>query len=436
MSEPKNQPVEEPTIPPEEGVKGWLTVAGSFCALFSSFGFLNAIGVFQTTYQQTSLKDYDASDISWIFAVQLALMWAPGPLWGRMIDTYGPIPVLWPCSILCVLGLCMTSLAHEYYQIFLAQGLCFGIGAGGVFTSAMICVGQWFVRRRGLATGIAVSGSSLGGVIFPIFLDRVINDIGFYGAVRYTALFVGIMLALACLLIRSRLPRKEWNGKAAWVDLTLLKDTAFGLYTAGAFFIMFVIRSYQWPYPTTDSDRWGLWAPFDYISSMAENAGFSSTLALYLISIINAASIFGRLIPPQLADVFGHFNVLTLCCFGTGVSMLCLWLPFNYHPSHAGIIVFSAVYGFVSGAVVSLMMPCVAKVGDLQTLGQRFGTFQLIMSVSCLTGLPIMGAILEKQNYTDYSGLQLFGACCGILGSVLIGAATFLLRKVRNTSKI
>ncbi|GLA55727.1 hypothetical protein AnigIFM63604_002673 [Aspergillus niger] len=116
--------------------------------------------------------------------------------------------------------------------------------------------------------------------------------------------------------------------------------------------------------------------------------------------------------------------------------MLCLWLPFNYHPSHAGIIVFSAVYGFVSGAVVSLMMPCVAKVGDLQTLGQRFGTFQLIMSVSCLTGLPIMGAILEKQNYTDYSGLQLFGACCGILGSVLIGAATFLLRKMRNTSKI
>lgn len=55
---------------------------------------------------------------------------------------------------------------------------------------------------------------------------------------------------------------------------------------------------------------------------------------------------------------------------------------------------------------------------------------------SCLTGLPIMGAILEKQNYTDYSGLQLFGACCGILGSVLIGAATFLLRKMRNTSKI
>lgn len=61
--------------------------------------------------------------------------------------------------------------------------------------------------------------------------------------------------------------------------------------------------------------------------------------------------------------------------------MLCLWLPFNFHASHAGIIIFSLVYGFVSGAVVSLLMPCVAKSGSLETLGQRFGTFQLVISV-------------------------------------------------------
>jgi hypothetical protein len=61
--------------------------------------------------------------------------------------------------------------------------------------------------------------------------------------------------------------------------------------------------------------------------------------------------------------------------------MLCLWLPFNYHPSHAGIIVFALVYGFVSGAVVSLVMPCVAKTGSLDTLGQRFGTFQIVISI-------------------------------------------------------
>lgn len=61
--------------------------------------------------------------------------------------------------------------------------------------------------------------------------------------------------------------------------------------------------------------------------------------------------------------------------------MLTLWLPFNYHHSHAGTIVFAAVYGFVSGAFISLMMPCVFKLGNLETLGQRFGTFQVVVSV-------------------------------------------------------
>ena len=132
---------------------------GSMTGLFAD---LNSIGIFQTTYQETILKDYSSSDISWIFTIQLALIWAPGSLFGRIVDTYGPRPVMLPCAFLCIFSLCMTSLCTEYYQIILAQGVCYGLGAGGVFTTCLVCVSQWFVKQRGLAMGITVAGSSIG----------------------------------------------------------------------------------------------------------------------------------------------------------------------------------------------------------------------------------------------------------------------------------
>ncbi|TGO57198.1 hypothetical protein BCON_0068g00290 [Botryotinia convoluta] len=342
-----------PIIPPEGGLTGWLCVIGCSMCMFSTFGFLNAIGVFQTYYQLHELSQHTPSTISWIFALQLCLMWLPAPLFGRLLDTYGPTPVLIPCSVLCVFSLCMTSLCHKYYQIILAQG-------------------QWFEKRGGLALGIVTAGSSLGGVIFPIFVNKLIDEVGFYGTVRYVALLIGILQVCACFLVRARMPHKKWNKEAKWVDFTLFKDPTFALYTVGAFLVMR-----------------GLWAPFDYLSSMALNHGFSNSLSIYLISLINAGSIPGRILPDHLADTIGYFNTMTIVCILTGFSIITLWIPFTYHSSHVGLIFFAVVYGFLSGAFISLMMPCCAKSGRLQTLGQRFGTFQSVIAISCLTGLPI-----------------------------------------------
>ncbi|KAK9234203.1 major facilitator superfamily domain-containing protein [Lipomyces kononenkoae] len=409
----------QPETPPEEGVPGWLCVIGAGLCLFCTFGFLTAIGIFQTTYEQTTLSHYSPSTISWIFATQLCLMWAPGPLFGRITDTYGPGPILYSCSILCVFSLCMTSLSKQYYQIFLAQGIGFGIGAGGVFTTAVVCVGQWFLRRRGLAIGIASACVSLGGVIFPIFFNRVMEIVGFYRAVRYAALFISILLAASCFLVQARLPRKNWNPEIKWFDVDLFKEKEFALYTIGAFFVML-----------------GLWAPYNYLPSMALEAGFSPTMSLYLISIINSTSIFGRIIPPHLGDTFGHFNVITVVAFLTGALILCLWLPFGIHHSQTGIVVFCLLYGFVSGAYVCLLMPCAAKTGSIETLGRRFGTFQVVMAISNLVGLPTLGAILNTQGNHDFMGLQLFAGVSVLIGTVLTIGSTYLLVKAQKSWRV
>ena len=221
-------------------------------------------------------------------------------------------------------------------------------------------------------------------MIFPFFVNSLIPQVGFYGTVRYTALFIGVLLAAACCLITARLPPKAWDRKSKWVDFSLVKERPFALYTIGAYFVM-----------------WGLWAPFDYLPSMAgQVGGFSPSMAIYLISLINAGSTPGRLLPGYLGDKIGFFNIMIIVSSLTGLCVLTLWVPFLYHPSHAGLIVFALAYGFISGGFVSLLMPCAAKSGDLAKLGQRFGTFQVVIAVSCLTGLPIQGAILaEERSY-------------------------------------
>lgn len=119
-----------------------------------------------------------------------------------------------------------------------------------------------------------------------------------------------------------------------------------------------------------------------------------------------------------------------------GLTVLCLWIPFDFNTSHAGVIVFALAFGFVSGAFVSLLMPCVAKTGPIESIGMRFGTFQMVVGVACLTGLPISGAILARQGESTYWGLQSFSVISSLLGGVLCTGATFLIGRSKGTRKV
>ena len=95
----------------------------------------------------------------------------------------------------------------------------------------------------------------------------------------------------------------------------------------------------------------------------------------------SAGSIPGRVIMAALADKYGYFNMMSVISLSSAVAIFALWIPFDYYSSHAALIVFAIVYGYTSGGFISLLMPCTAKSGSLETLGTRFGTFQLIMAI-------------------------------------------------------
>ena len=152
---------------PDGGLKAWSVVLGGWCCLFSSFGWINCIGVFQDYYQKDQLRAYSPSTVAWVSSAESAMMFIGAPIFGKIFDDYGSRYMLLLGSFFHVFGLMMTSLASKYYQIFLAQSICSALGASAIFYAATNPVGTWFFKKRALAFGIVSSGSSLGGVLVP-----------------------------------------------------------------------------------------------------------------------------------------------------------------------------------------------------------------------------------------------------------------------------
>ena len=160
-------PVPPADSPPDGGIESWLVVFGGWCCYLSSYGWLSSIGIFQTYYEQNLLRSYSPSTISWILSVQAFILTGMAPINGKVFDNYGSNALIRIGSFLHIFGISMLSLSTQYYQIFLSQSICSGIGAAMIFHGATNAVSTWFRERRGLALGLASSGASIGGVIMP-----------------------------------------------------------------------------------------------------------------------------------------------------------------------------------------------------------------------------------------------------------------------------
>ena len=167
------------------GRKAWMTVLGCSLAFFVTQGFVTGFGVYQS-YYEAIFPNRSSDDISWIGSFQLwcitgmaipsVLLNAHlGPHWTLAIGTF-----------MVVFGVMMASIAKEYYQILLSHGICVGIGIGLTFLPIVGLPNQWFTKRRALAVGLAISGSSLGGVIWPIIVNQMLlkDNVGFPWTMR------------------------------------------------------------------------------------------------------------------------------------------------------------------------------------------------------------------------------------------------------------
>lgn len=394
-----------PVAFPEGGLQGWLTVLGGALVCFCGFGVVQSFGVYQDYYTRVHLNNRTPSQVSWIGSVQVFLLFALGIPAGKLFDDGRFRLCIGAGSAIFVFSSFMLSLAkpQQYYQYFLAQGVGMGTGMGLMFLPAVSVTSHYFRARRSLAMGIVVAGSSIGAVIHPIILNNTFGrPDGFAWGVRYTAFLDAGLLIAANVLMKTRLPPKPSKLRPKQVLKEFFtSDKPYILYAAGSFLVV-----------------WGLYVPFFYLQLFTALHGVSSVLVTYSISIMNVSSIFGRIVPNLLADRYGVFNIMipsTMITAGLVFALLGA-------TTTAGTVVFGILYGFFSGAFVSLASPAAASFStkpDMSDVGLRVGVIATVMGFASLTGNPIAGALLSPPHYTWWRPL-LFSTLVMLSGCLLL----------------
>ncbi|KAF2427857.1 MFS general substrate transporter [Tothia fuscella] len=384
-------------------------------------GFTLTFGAFQTYYQRNFLKDSTPSAISWIGTVQSFFLILVGCLSGPLFDKGWYRVMLIGGNVAVVFGIFMLSLAKNYWQVFLAQGVCMGLGAGLLYVPSLALIGLSFSTRRSLAQGIVTSGIAVGGVAYIIAFDRITTSSGFPWAVRvmgFISLGIAIM-AIPTLLYGTSSLAKARSARKLW-DMTAFKDANFLIFTA-----------------CSSSTFFGYIVPYFYIASFGQDAlNLSRNQALYILIGAISASFFGRLLVGFVAHRLGPLFTWFWCTAISAVVSFS-WIAVD---SRNGLIVIGVFWGFCSGGLVTLpaaVFPTLCP--DQRRLGTRVGMSWGISSFASLTGPPIAGALLGKssgpaghQPRSDYLGPQLWAGCCLLVGSLFVFALWLKTVKQRN----
>ncbi|KAF3388976.1 Riboflavin transporter MCH5 [Penicillium rolfsii] len=387
--------------PPDGGATAWTQAVMGHLVCFNTWGYIASFGVFQAYYQ--SELGVSPSAISWVGSVQVFLIFFVGTFSGRALDAGLFRQTFYVGVVLQLLGVFMTSLATRYWQLFLAQGVCTGLGSGLQFCPVMGLVATYFSSRRVFALAFSLVGSGTGGMLFPGLVKALIPTIGFAWTVRVLGFVMLATSVPAILLLRPRLPPRRSGPLVDWIAF---KEPTYVLFILGMFL-----------------NFWGLYFAFYYVGAFGRtNIGLTYSDSTNLIIVTNGAGTLGRLIPAYLADrCFGPLNTIIPLTLGASLMMFC-WSAVH---SVAGLYTFAVLYGIFSNGVQGLWPSTLSSLTpDLSKTGVRIGMGFTVVSFACLTGPPLGGALIARAH--GYIGAQIWGGLTFLLGAVILIFARFL----------
>jgi MFS family permease len=397
IEEANEVPVDHEDNFPEGGLRAWLVVLSAWLILFPSFGFMVSVGTLQDYWHQNQLSHMTSRDVGWIPSVFVYLCLAGGIAVGPLFDMYGPKWIMLFGSSAYVVMMFFLAECTTYWQIMSCIGALGGVAGATLTTTSLACVAHWFKRRRGLTQGIAMMGSSFGGLTIPLILRTTFPAYGYRWSIRILAFTFTGCLVIGNLLMKARIPPNPQAKKKAIIQLSMFLDLRFSLLTISIFGLEVVVFGALGILPT--------------YATLSTN--FASDTGFYLISVLNGVSCLGRILPGYMADKIGRFNTLGIFIVTTEIFMLIMWLPFGTI-SQAALYVFAALFGFGTGCWMALVPACIGQLCRAEEFGRYYGTSYFVASLAALICIPISGELIEAVGPQ-----AMVGFFCAILGLTL-----------------
>ncbi|KAK2045098.1 major facilitator superfamily transporter [Colletotrichum somersetense] len=387
-----------PSPPPDGGVAAWMAIFSAHLVIMNTWGVVNSFGVFQSYY--TTLLSRPPSDIAWIGSFEVFLLFFISTFSGRLTDAGYFRPLFVSGFILVSLGMLTTSFCTRYWQFFLAQGICLGVGNGLLFCPALSTASTYFDKRRGLALGFVSIGSSSGGLIYPTMVRQLLPSIGFGWTIRCIAFVQMGTLLVAFMFLRPRVKPRKTGSIVEWAAF---KELEYTFYAIGSFL-----------------NYLGVFFAFYYLASFTRDMiGLSYNSSLNLLLVLNGVGVVGRLLPGHIADLIGSINTLIPMSLASGILMYC-WVAVS---STAGLYAWTPFYGLAASGIQSLFPAALSQLtSDPRKQGTRMGMTFTIVSFAVLTGPPIAGAIISAEG-GKYVGAQVFAGTCLMAGTCFWVAA-------------
>lgn len=176
--------------------RGWIVVWSAFSCLTAIFGASYSFAAFFKPWADEFAAT--RAEVSWVFGLSSLLYFMLGAVGGALADRFGPRATGVAGVLILAGGLVASSRAGSLFGVYLAYGLGMGLGVALVYTPAMGAVQPWFIKQRGLASGIASAGIGAGTLIVPVLTTWLIDAYGWRAALQLTAagaLLVGVAAA-------------------------------------------------------------------------------------------------------------------------------------------------------------------------------------------------------------------------------------------------